>query len=70
MKKFKEVAKETAEKVLKYKRKGIDGIVVTIGLCVVALLLCVVMKDGLTTFVTTLITSLTNSATNILGTLG
>ena len=29
------------------KEKGIDGILVTVGLCIIALLLCVVMKLSL-----------------------
>ncbi|MCR4617221.1 MAG: hypothetical protein K5669_03410 [Lachnospiraceae bacterium] len=35
------------KKVLTNKEKGIDGILVTIGLCIIALVLCVVMKDAL-----------------------
>jgi peptidoglycan hydrolase CwlO-like protein len=30
------------------KEKGLDGILVSVGLCIIALLLCVVMKDSLT----------------------
>ena len=30
------------------KEEGLDGILVTIGLCIIALLLCVVMRDSLT----------------------
>ncbi len=48
------------------KEPGVDGILVTVGLCVIALLLCVVMKEGLTTFVTTLITEMTKEAQEIL----
>lgn len=49
------------------KSSGIDGILVTAGLCIIALLLCVVLKDSLTTFITTIVTSLTSKATSILG---
>lgn len=49
------------------KSSGIDGILVTAGLCIIALLLCVVMKDSLTTFITTIVESLTTKATGILG---
>lgn len=50
-----------------WKREpGVDGILVTVGLCVIALLLCVVMKDSLTTFVETLVNAMTQEATNIL----
>jgi hypothetical protein len=30
-----------------HKSAGIDGILVTVGLCIIALVLCVVMKDAL-----------------------
>ena len=53
------------EKVLK-KEKGIDGILVTVGLCIIALLLCVVMKDSLTTFIKTLVDAMTVKAQQIL----
>lgn len=48
------------------KREGLDGILVTVGLCIVALLLCVVMKDSLKTFIETIVKALTTKATGIL----
>lgn len=48
------------------KEEGIDGILVTVGLCIIALLLCVVMKDSLATFIQTLVTSMTQKAQSIL----
>lgn len=48
------------------KEQGIDGILVTVGLCIIALLLCVVMKDSMTSFIQTIVTSLTNEAQQIL----
>lgn len=48
------------------KEEGIDGILVTVGLCIIALLLCVVMKDSLATFITTIVNSLTAEAQKIL----
>ncbi len=48
------------------KDEGIDGILVTVGLCIIALLLCVVMKDSLSEFIKTLVTSLTEKAKTIL----
>ncbi|MBO4750053.1 MAG: hypothetical protein J5546_07015 [Lachnospiraceae bacterium] len=45
---------------------GIDGILVTVGLCIIALLLCVVMKDSLTSFIQTIVTSMTTKANGIL----
>lgn len=48
------------------KEEGIDGILVTVGLCIIALLLCVVMKDSLTGFIQTLVTAMQQKATSIL----
>ncbi|MCM1045761.1 MAG: hypothetical protein NC417_09635 [Candidatus Gastranaerophilales bacterium] len=48
------------------KEAGIDGILVTVGLCVIALLLCVVMKDSLTDFIEILVQAMTDKAKNIL----
>ena len=49
------------------KDEGIDGILVTVGLCIIALLLCVVMKDSLTTFISQIVTALQTKALGILG---
>lgn len=50
-----------------YKQEpGIDGILVTVGLCVIALLLCVVMKDSLKVFIETIVGAMTTEAQNIL----
>ena len=49
------------------KSSGIDGLLVTVGLCIIALLLCVVMKDKLEIFIGTIVDSLTKKATGILG---
>ena len=46
--------------------QGIDGILVTVGLCIIALLLCVVMKDSLTTFIQTIVTAMQTKAADIL----
>lgn len=48
------------------KEPGIDGILVTVGLCIIALLLCVVMKDSLTAFIKTLVDAMTIKAQQIL----
>lgn len=45
---------------------GIDGILVTVGLCIIALLLCVVMKNSLTEFIQSIVTSMTKEASDIL----
>jgi len=55
------------DNILFRKSAGIDGILVTVGLCIIALLLCVVMKDKLSAFIETIVSSLTNKATGILG---
>lgn len=52
------------------KEEGLDGILVTIGLCIIALLLCVVMRDSLTEFIKTIVSEMTVSAKNILATPG
>ena len=48
------------------QEKGIVGILVTVGLCIIALLLCVVMKDSLTTFIQTIVTAMQTKAADIL----
>ena len=48
------------------KEQGIDGILVTVGLCIIALLLCVVMKDSLTVFIQTIVKAMTTEAEKIL----
>ena len=45
---------------------GIDGILVTVGLCVIALLLCVVKKDSLKVFIETIVGAMTTEAQKIL----
>ena len=45
---------------------GIDGILVTVGLCIIALLLCVVMKNSLSEFIKTIVSSMTKEASDIL----
>ena len=47
MRKWEQIRKTVTEYALR-KEPGIDGILVTVGLCIIALLLCVVMKDSLT----------------------
>ncbi|MDR0964222.1 MAG: hypothetical protein LBM60_06375 [Clostridium sp.] len=48
------------------KSAGIDGILVTVGLCVIALLLCVVMKDALQEFIVGIVTTMSDEAQRIL----
>lgn len=69
---MKNLAKREEEKMKRYfeflwkKDAGIDGILVTVGLCIIALLLCVVMKDSLAGFIETIMEGLTTKATAIL----
>lgn len=48
------------------KNSGIDGLLVTVGLCIIALVLCVVMKQSLSDFITTIVTSMQQKAIGIL----
>ena len=48
------------------KEPGIDGILVTVGLCIIALLLCVVMKGSMSDFITSIVGQLTQKAGSIL----
>lgn len=48
------------------REEGLDGILVTVGLCIIALLLCVVMKDSLASFIQTIVTALETRANSIL----
>ncbi len=59
---------EFKEKCLEAKHPGIDGILVTVGLCIIALLLCVFMKEQLTNFIKTIVGEMTQKASSILGT--
>lgn len=60
--------KEAKAKCLEAKHPGIDGILVTVGLCIIALLLCVFMKEQLTTFISKIVGEMTTKASTILGT--
>ena len=55
------------QKVFGHKSQGIDGLLVTVGLCIIALVLCVVMKDSLAELIQTIVTSMQSKATGILG---
>ncbi len=59
---------EIKAKCLEAKHPGIDGILVTVGLCIIALLLCVFMKEQLTTFIKTIVEEMTTKASTILET--
>lgn len=63
---MKQFVKEHVVKFWMKKDAGIDGILVTVGLCIIALLLCVVMKDSLGGFIETIVTAMTTKAGEIL----
>lgn len=48
------------------KEAGIDGILVTVGLCLIALVLCVIMKNNMETFIVGIVKSMTKAAEEIL----
>jgi len=59
----------TADRLLKKgmkKEPGIDGILVTVGLCIIALVLCVVMKTSMQEFITGIVAKMTKAAEEIL----
>ena len=58
--------KNKVKELLIKKSEGIDGLLVTVGLCIIALLLCVVMKESMGTFIQTIVTSLSTEAQKIL----
>lgn len=58
--------REAAGRFLTHKSAGVDGILVTVGLCVIALGLCVLFKDQLSTFITTIVQEMTTKAKGIL----
>ena len=65
MRKWEQIRKTVKEHALR-KEPGIDGILVTVGLCIIALLLCVVMKDSLAAFIQTIVTAMQTKAADIL----
>ena len=58
--------KAKAKETFLRREQGLDGILVTIGLCIIALILCVVMKDAMSGFITTIVTNMTAKANQIL----
>ena len=54
------------KRVLTNKEEGIDGILVTIGLCIIALVLCVVMKDALAELIKNITRAMSVKAQQIL----
>jgi hypothetical protein len=49
-----------------HKSAGIDGILVTVGLCIIALLVCVVMKEELVKLITKIVEEMQTKASSIL----
>lgn len=50
------------------KHKGVDGIIVVLFLCIIAVVLCAIFKDQITTFMTGVMTQLTDKAKTIIDT--
>ena len=66
---FENIAKKVKgffEKGMLAKHPGIDGILVTVGLCIIALVLCVIMRDGLEGFIDTVVGDMTTKAQTML----
>ena len=55
-----------AQEIFLHREEGLDGILVTIGLCIIALVLCIVMRDAMGGFITTIVTNMTAKANQIL----
>lgn len=64
---FKEGMISVKNKILTHKSKGVDKLLVTVGMCIIALVLILVMKDQLTDFITTIFANMTTKAQGILG---
>lgn len=60
--KVKIIMERWKENCLKGRQPGIDGILVTVGLCIIALVLCVIMRDGLEGFIDTIVGDMTSKA--------
>lgn len=50
------------------KHKGVDGIIVCLFLCVIAVVLCAIFKDQIGAFMKTVMTALTGKAESIINT--
>lgn len=58
--------KERAKSFLTSKSAGLDGILVTVGLCIIALVLCVVMKTSLSGFIESIVENMQQKAQTML----
>jgi predicted dinucleotide-utilizing enzyme len=61
-----EKAEAMKEKFWECTHPGIDGILVTVGLCIIALVLCMFMKEQLQTFIQSIVTNMTGKAQQML----
>lgn len=64
--KLRELKENCLEKCMTSTHAGIDGILVTVGLCIIALVLCVFMKDKLGEFIKTIVGEMTDKASGML----
>ena len=55
-------AKESFKEFVTKKSEGVDGILVTVGLCIIALVLVIVLKDQLAAYVNQLVSSMTQKS--------
>ncbi|MFI3238272.1 MAG: hypothetical protein R3Y47_09655 [Lachnospiraceae bacterium] len=62
----KTVAANKVGNMMRNTHQGIDGILVTVGLCIVALVVCVVFKTEMSTFVEGMMGEMTSKASSIL----
>lgn len=67
-KKISDIKANCLAKCMTSAHEGIDGILVTVGLCIIALVLCVFMKDKLSEFITTIVGEMTQKASGMLTT--
>lgn len=64
---LKEKAKGKVCSFLASKRKGVDGLLVTVGLCVLAIAIIVIFNGRLSTIVEDIFTKMTTKINDILG---
>lgn len=63
---LKEMAKKKVGEFLGKKREGVDGLLVTVGLCVLAIAIIVIFNGQLTTLVSTVLTDMSGKVATIL----
>ncbi len=64
---LKEKAKRRVGEFFAKKREGVDGLLVTVGLCVLAIAIIVIFKSKISDIVTDVFTKMASKITTILG---